>query len=80
MCKKACGIDGISAKTIKACKANISGPLSKLINYSIATSKFPDRLNEAQVIPVYKKKDPLDNRTTDQSVSSLSYLNFTKGH
>ena len=26
--KKACGIDGISAKTIKACKANISGPLS----------------------------------------------------
>ena len=50
--KKACGIDGISAKTIKACKANILGPLSKLINFSIATSKFTDRLKEAPVIPV----------------------------
>ena len=69
--KKACGIDGISAKTIKACKANISGPLSKLINFSIATSKFPDRLKEAQVIPVYKK-DPLDK----QNYRPISILLF----
>ena len=34
----------------------------RLKPFSIATSKFPDRLKEAQVIPVYKKKSPLDKQ------------------
>ena len=58
--KKATRVDGIPAKIIKSCSKTISEPLAKLINLSFATSAFPNRLKEAQVIPVYKKKDPLD--------------------
>ena len=77
--KKPTGIDGISAKLIKARKANISEPLSELINFSIATSQFPDRLKEAQVIPLYKKKDPLDKHNYRPISIPLLYPNFTKG-
>ena len=58
--KKATGVDGIPAKIFKSCSRTISEPLSKLINFSLVTSTFPNRLKQAQVIPVYKKKDPLD--------------------
>ena len=57
--KKATGVDGIPAKIFKSCSRTISEPLSKLINFSLVTSTFPNRLKQAQVIPVYKKKDPL---------------------
>ena len=42
--KKATGIDGIPAKIVKSCCRTISKPLSKLINYSLANSTFPNRL------------------------------------
>ena len=58
--KKATGVDGIPAKIFKSCSCTVSEPLSKLINFSLVTSTFPNRLKQAQVIPVYKKKDPLD--------------------
>ena len=60
--KKNTVVDGIPAKIIKSCSKTISEQLAKLINHSFATSAFPNRLNEAQVIPVYKKKDPLDKQ------------------
>ena len=71
--KKATGVDGVSAKIIKSCKDTISEPLSTLINFSIANSKFPNRLKEAQVIPVYKKKDPLDKHNY-RPISILPYI------
>ena len=40
--KKATGIDGIPAKIVKSCCRTISKPLSKLINYSLANSTFPN--------------------------------------
>ena len=55
--KKATGVDGILAK----------------INFSIANSKFPNRLKEAQVIPVYKKTDPLDKHNY-RPISILPYI------
>ena len=70
--KKANGVDGIPAKIIKSCSKSISEPLAKLINHSFATSAFPNRLKEAQVIPVYKKKDPLDK----QNYRPISILPF----
>ena len=70
--KKATGVDGIPAKIIKSCNKSISEPLAKLINHSFATSAFPNRLKEAQVIPVYKKKDPLDK----QNYRPISILPF----
>ena len=70
--KKATGVDGIPAKIIKSCSKSISEPLAKLINHSFATSAFPNRLKEAQVIPVYKKKDPLDK----QNYKPISILPF----
>ena len=76
--KKATGVDGISAKIIKSCKDTISEPLSTLMNFSIANSKFPNRLKEAQVIPVYKKTDPLANTIIGRSASSPTYLGFLK--
>ena len=71
--KKATGVDGVSAKIIKSCKDTISEPLSTLINFSIANSKFPNRMKEAQVIPVYKKKDPLDKHNY-RPISILPYI------
>ena len=50
--KKATGVDG--KKIIKSCTDTISEALSTLINFSIANSKFPNRLKEAQVIPIFK--------------------------
>ena len=70
--KKATGVNGIPAKLIKSCSKSISEPLAKLINHSFATSAFPNRLKEAQVIPVYKKKDPLDK----QNYRPISILPF----
>ena len=54
--RKDTGVDGIPAKIITYCSKTISEPLAKLINHSFTTSAFPNRLKEAQVIPVYKKK------------------------
>ena len=60
--RKATGVDGIPAKLRKSCNNTISEALAKLINLSFATSTFPNKLKGAQVIPVYKKKDPLDKQ------------------
>ena len=60
--KKATGVDGISAKLLKSCSNTIAQPIADLINFSVATSQFPDRLKQANVVPVFKKKDPLDKQ------------------
>ena len=71
--KKATGIDGIPAKNVKSCCRTISKPLSKLINYSLANSTFPNRLKLAQVVPVYKKNDPLDKHNY-KPISILPFM------
>ena len=49
--------DNISTKLLKEIENVISRPLSIIINQSICTGIFPDKLKIAKVIPLYKKDD-----------------------
>ena len=37
---------------------DIARPLTLIINQSLSTGVFPDKLKTAKVIPLYKKDDP----------------------
>ena len=50
--KKATGVDGISAKILKACTNSIAQPISSLINFTFDTNSFPRNLKQAQVLPI----------------------------
>ena len=56
--KNSCGVDAISTKLIKMLSDAIAGPLTVIINQSLFTGIFPDKLKIAKVIPLYKKDDP----------------------
>ena len=60
--KKATGEDNISAKLLKASVPIINEPICNIVNESIRTSSFPNKLKMAQVTPLFKKNDPLDVR------------------
>ena len=60
--KKATGVDGISAKVLKSCAESIAQPICDLINFSFDKNSFPRNLKQAQVLPIFKKKDPLDKQ------------------
>lgn len=57
--KKATGYDGIPGRIIKLAHLELSGPLTKLINFSIENKTFPDLMKFAEINPVYKKDDRL---------------------
>ena len=57
--KKATDIDNISAKLVKAGAPAINNQISSLVNATIQSSTFPDRLKEAQIVPLYKKEGKL---------------------
>jgi hypothetical protein len=57
---KATGFDGVSVNIMKIAKPVIVKPITKLINKSISSAKFPDNLKEAQVVPLYKKNSQLE--------------------
>ena len=61
--KSSSGKDGISLKLLKYLLPGLSKPLTLIINQSLLTGIFPDRLKIAKVIPLYKKGDEsiLDN-------------------
>ena len=56
---KATGPDGISNRLLKEASVSIAEPLSRLFNYSLSIGRFPDVWKIANVIPVFKKGDPL---------------------
>ena len=68
--KKATGADNISAKLLKSCAASISRPICNLVNIAFSKSQFPVGIKVAQVLPLYKKKDPL-NKENYRPVSIL---------
>jgi hypothetical protein len=47
-------------KIFKLSKSGVANPISKIINKSFETSTFPDKLKEAQVVPLHKKNNTLD--------------------
>jgi len=55
--KSSCGYDGISTKLLKDIKHEIADPLTLIINQSLNSGIFPDKLKIAKVVPLYKKDD-----------------------
>ena len=55
--KSSCGYDNISSKLLKYTGDIVSVPLSIIVNQSLCTGIFPDKLKIAKVIPLYKKQD-----------------------
>ena len=55
--KSNAGDDNISTKLLKEIEHVISRPLSIIINESLCTGIFPDKLKIAKVIPLYKTDD-----------------------
>ena len=56
--KSSYGHDGVSTILLKFIASNISILLTKIINQSLCTGIFPDKLKIAKVKPIYKKDDP----------------------
>ena len=51
------GHDGISSELLKLVNDDISSCITLIINQSLTTGIFPDKLKIAKVTPVYKKCD-----------------------
>ena len=58
--KNSSGYDGISIKILKLCGRQISKPLAFIIEKSIQTGVFPERLKYANITPIYKSGDRSD--------------------
>ena len=56
--KHSSGCDDISSHLLKRCFDSIKNPLTYLINKSLITGVFPDKLKIAKVTPIYKKNEP----------------------
>ena len=88
--KNSSGHDGISARFIKRILEIITPPLTHIINQSLCTGIFPDRLKIAKVIPLFKKGDqhildnyqpisllPVISKVFEKIVSDQLYKYFT---
>ena len=76
--KTSCGIDAISTKLIKIIGDDIARPLTLIINQSVSTGVFPDKLKIAKVIHLYKKYDPHLVDNFDPFSFSRLYLKYLK--
>ena len=79
---KAPGIDGIPVQLIKGSFQFISEPLMHIINLSLQSGIFPDRLKTAKVVPIYKTVVPIyktDDPELFKNYRPISILsNFSK--
>ena len=55
--KKSRGFDGITLKQLKYLKESLLAPITLIIRQVIHTGIFPEQLEIAKVIPIYKKDD-----------------------
>ena len=74
--KTSAGHDGISVKLLKYLFPALSKPLCLVINQSLLTGIYPDKLKIAKVIPLFKKDDTLlmDNYRPISLLPSISKL------
>ena len=56
--KNSSGVDELSTILIKLVKSDLLKPLTTIINQSLHTGIFPDKLKIAKVIPLFKKGEP----------------------
>ena len=54
---KACGPDGLSARIIRECAAELATPLEILCRLSVNQAVFPRVWKDANIIPIHKKGD-----------------------
>ena len=57
---KASGLYSIPTRILKSARHIISKPLADIIHISIIMGKYPSKLKQAKVIPVFKSEDPTD--------------------
>ncbi len=57
--KKAKGYDNMPPKTVKMCSNELSVTLAELISHSFETSRFPEDMKNAEISPIFKKKDDM---------------------
>ena len=72
--ENSCGAGGLSTNLLKRISKIIAPPLCVIINQSLVTGIFPDRLKIAKVIPLFKKGDDhmFDNYRPISMLSSIS--------
>ncbi|KAI8502148.1 hypothetical protein Bbelb_197360 [Branchiostoma belcheri] len=69
--RKAAGPDGIPGKLIREFAYELSGPLSDILNCSLAQGIVPDEWKSAIVVPVPKTKPPSIDQIRPISLTSL---------
>ena len=74
--KSSVGHDNISTKLLKEIEHIVSRPLSIIINQSLCTGIFPDKLTIGKVIPLFKKDDnkSIGNYRAISLLSSISKI------
>ena len=74
--KNSAGIDEISVKLLQKISSALISPLTLIINQSLVTGIFPDKLKIAKVLPLFKKDDHtlMDNYRPISLLTSISKL------
>ena len=70
---KATGPDGMNVRTLKLISPVFARPLTKLLNLSISSGKFPTEWKTAKVTPLFKS-GPRDIKNNYRPISVLSIL------
>ena len=70
--KSSSGHDGISTKLLKFLSPPLISPLRVIINQSLITGIYPDKLKIAKVIPLFKK----DDKAKTDNYRPISLLSF----
>lgn len=68
------GIDEVIGQAIRAVAADLSEPLSYIINTSFVEASFPNALKIAKSIPIHKGKGPLNEFSNYRNVCMLSQI------
>jgi len=74
--KPSCDVSGVSTKLIKFIGSSIALPLSHIFNLSLSTGKFPRKLKQCRVIPIFKNgcATECDNYRPISLLSSISKI------
>ena len=70
------GLDGISNFLIKNCSEVLSKPLTLIINQTLTSGIFPEKLKSSKVIPIFKSGEVHVSQTIGQFLYFLHCLKF----